>query len=180
MKKLVIVLALVASVGLNAKNLSDEEFVKLFNDCLYNKNKVSCQKLIDGKHLKSVEQCDDGITCNSIGFAYDVTENYQQANLYYKKACDTFNEPNSCFNLGLSYYVGQGVRQDFAKARHYSEKGCKLNIGEACNNLGFLYGEGKGVRQNNSTAKKYFGKACDLGNQMGCDNYKILNETGIQ
>lgn len=179
MKKLVIVLVLVASVGLNAKNLSDEEFNKLADDCLGNYNKTSCQRLIDSGQLVSVEECDEN-SCTNIGFIYGETKNYQQANLYYKKACDTFNEPNSCFNLGLSYYEGQGVRQDFAKARHYSEKGCKLNIGEACNNLGFLYGEGKGVRQNNSTAKKYFGKACDLGNQMGCDNYKMLNETGIQ
>lgn len=179
MKKLVILLVLVASVGLNAKNLSDEEFVKLFNDCLDNKNKVSCQKLIDGKYLKSVEQCGEN-SCTDIGFVYGVTENYQQANLYSKKGCDTFNEPESCFNLGLRYHNGQGVRQDFAKARHYLEKGCKLNYGFACNNLGVLYREGKGVRQNYSTAKKYYGKACDLGNQMGCDNYKMLNEAGIQ
>lgn len=179
MKKLVIVLALVASVGLNAKNLSEYELVKLFNDCLDNRNKVSCQKLIDGKHLKSVEHCDEN-SCTNIGFAYGVTENYQQANLYSKKGCDTFNEPESCYNLGLRYHNGQGVRQDFAKARHYFEKGCKLNYGFACNNLGVLYVEGKGVRQNNSTAKKYYGKACDLGNQTGCDNYKLFNEAGIQ
>ena len=179
MKRLVIVLVLVASVGLNAKNLSEDEFVKLADDCLYNKNKVSCQRLIDSGQLVSVEECDEN-SCTDIGFAYGVTENYQQANLYYKKACDTFNEPLSCRNLGLSYDNGQGVRQDFAKARHYYEKGCKLNHGFACNSLGFLYRKGLGVRQNNSTAKKYYGKACDLGDQMGCDNYKILNEAGIQ
>lgn len=178
MKKLVIVLVLVASVGLNAKNLNDDKFVKLFVDCLDNKNKVSCQKLIDDG-LVSVEECNE-YSCTNIGSVYAMTENYQQSILYYKRACDTFNEPKSCFNLGFDYHDGQGIRQDFAKARHYYEKACKLNIGEACNNLGFLYGEGKGVRQNNSTAKKYFGKACDLGYQTGCDNYKILNEQGIQ
>lgn len=179
MKKLVIVLVLVASVGLNAKNLSYEEFNKLFNDCLGNHNKTSCQRLIDSGQLVSVEECDEN-SCTNIGFVYGATENYQQGNLYFKKGCDTFNEPLSCRNLGVSYSNGQGVRQDFAKARHYYEKGCKLNHGSACNSLGFLYGKGKGVRQNNSTAKKYFGKACDLGEQMGCSNYKMLNEQGIQ
>ena len=179
MKKLVIVLVLVASVGLNAKNLSEEEFNKLADDCQYNRNKVSCQKLVDSKHLVSAEQCDGGV-CTNVGMVYDITENYQQAILYFKKACDTFNVPKSCFGLGFYYSEGQGVRQDFAKARHYYEKGCKLNDGAACNNLGVLYNKGKGVRQNNSTAKKYFGKACDLGDQIGCDNYKDFNEAGIQ
>ena len=179
MKRLVIVLVLVASAGLNAKNLSGEEFYELVNDCLDNKNKVSCQKLIDGKHLKSIEHCDEN-SCTDIGFVYGATENYQQANLYFKNGCDTFNEPASCYNLGNSYHQGRGIRQDFAKARHYYEKGCKLNNGSACTNLGFLYDYGKGVKQNYSTAKKYYGKGCDLGSQIGCDNYKMLNEQGIQ
>lgn len=178
MKRLVIVLVLVVSVGLNAKNLSKGEFDKLANDCFDN-NKISCQRLIDSGQLVSVKQCDKD-NCTDLGMAYYITENYQQANLYYKKGCDTFNERVSCFNLGNNYHQGLGIRQDFAKARHYYEKGCNLNFGPACNSLGQLYYEGKGVRQNDSTAKKYCGKACDLGDQMGCDNYKMLNETGIQ
>lgn len=105
---------------------------------------------------------------------YYFAENHQQANLYYKKECDTFNEPTNCYNLGLAYGNGKGIRQDFAKARHYYEKGCNLNFGSACNNLGQLYYEGKGVRQNLSIAKQYAGKAYDLGEQRGCNNYKML------
>lgn len=178
MKRLVIVLVLVVSVGLNAKNLSDEEFNKLADDCLGNHNKTSCQRLIDSGQLASVDKCKD--TCGNIGMVYYFAENHQQANLYFKKECDTFNEPTNCYNLGLAYGNGKGVRQDFAKARHYLEKGCKLNYGFACNSLAGLYYEGRGVKQNLSVAKQYAGKACDLGDQMGCDNYKMLNEQGIQ
>lgn len=178
MKRLVIVFALVVSVGLNAKNLSDEEFYELVNDCLDNDNKVSCQKLVESKLLASVDKCKD--TCGNIGMVYYFAENHQQANLYFKKECDTFNEPTNCYNLGLAYNKGKGIRQDFAKARHYFEKGCKLNDGEACNSLAGLYYEGRGVKQNLSIAKQYAGKACDLGEQRGCNNYKMLNEQGIQ
>lgn len=178
MKRLVIVLVLVTSVGLNAKNLSEDEFVKLADDCLDNHNKTSCQRLIDSGQLASVDKCKD--TCGNIGMVYYFAENHQQANLYFKKECDTFNEPTNCYNLGLAYGNGKGIRQDFAKARHYFEKGCKLNYGGACNSLAQLYYEGRGVKQNLSVAKQYAGKACDLGDQMGCNNYKMLNEQGIQ
>lgn len=57
MKRLVIVLVLVASAGLNAKNLSGEEFYELVNDCVENENKDSCQRLIDSGQLASVEEC---------------------------------------------------------------------------------------------------------------------------
>ena len=172
------VLVLVTSVGLNAKNLSEDEFVKLADDCLDNHNKTSCQRLIDSGQLASVDKCKD--TCGNIGMVYYFAENHQQANLYFKKECDTFNEPTNCYNLGLAYGNGKGIRQDFAKARHYFEKGCKLNYGGACNSLAQLYYEGRGVKQNLSVAKQYAGKACDLGDQMGCNNYKMLNEQGIQ
>lgn len=167
------------SVGLNAGNLSDDEFNELKNDCLGNENKDSCQRLVDSGQLISVKQCGDKNTCAGIGFVYDLTKNYQQSFQYFNKACK-LNDEIACFNVGLSYTEGQGIRQDYAKAKTYFEKGCNLNGASACFNLGHFYFDGRGVRQNKSMAKEYFGKACDLGNQDGCHNYKILNEQGIQ
>lgn len=180
MKKLVIVLVLVASAGLNAKNLSGEEFYELVNDCVENENKDSCQRLIDSGQLASVEECDKN-TCSIIAFIYgDVVKNYYKANAYYKTDCERFNSSLACYSVGQLYNEGKGVKQDFFTAKKYFEKACNLNLGDACNSLGFLYSKGKGVKQNYSAAKKYYGKSCDLGDQMGCDNYKILNEQGIQ
>lgn len=177
MKKLVIILALVVgmSVGLNAEKLSD--LLDLLNDCL-DKNEDSCQKLIDNG-LASVEQCNKSV-CSDIGLVYYYAGNYQQAFQYHNKACNQFNDEYGCFLVGTQYALGEGVRQDFIKARTYYEKACKANSADGCSSLGLSYEFGKGVKQNLSVAKKYYGKACDLGSQLGCDYYKILNEQGIQ
>lgn len=69
------------------------------------------------------------------------------------------------------YSLGQGVRQDYAKAKEWYEKAALQGNEEAQFSLGVLYEEGAGVRQNKATAKEWFGKACDNGNQKGCDAY---------
>ena len=74
-------------------------------------------------------------------------------------------------NLGTMYSLGQGVRQDYAKAKEWYEKAALQGNEEAQFSLGVLYEEGAGVRQNKATAKEWFGKACDNGNQKGCDAY---------
>ena len=93
-----------------AQNLSDEQFDKFFNDCLTNKNKISCQKIIDDD-LLIVEQCDKS-TCGNAGRIYEIAENYQQTLKYYKKACELDDE-YGCSLLANLYYTGQGVKQDF-------------------------------------------------------------------
>ena len=78
--------------------------------------------------------------------------------------------------LGLMYTQGEGVRQDYTKARQWYEKAANQGKASAQYNLGVMYYEGEGVRQNIATAKEFFGKACDNGFQEGCDNYRKLNQ----
>jgi hypothetical protein len=47
------------------------------------------------------------------------------------------NKP--CFNLGLSYEKGKGVKQDDFKALKFYQKSCDLNDGNGCFNLGLSY-----------------------------------------
>ena len=119
-----------------------------------------------------------------LGGAYYKLQDYYNAKKYYEMGCNKGNgdltHAEGCFNLGLMYYNGKVVRQDYYKAVELYKKACDMKLGVACNNLGVLYIKGEGVRQNLSTAKQYFGKACDLGDQMGCDNYRKLNEQGVQ
>ncbi|HLS17219.1 MAG TPA: tetratricopeptide repeat protein [Paenalcaligenes sp.] len=61
------------------------------------------------------------------------------------------------FNLGLMYYFGQEVRQDYAKAAEWFEKAAAQDVADAQFNLGFMYYNGKGVRQVNHP-----------GNRGGC------------
>ena len=149
----------------NTQNLSDEQFEKLFFDCLDNENKNSCQRLTDSV-LPSVEQCDEK-TCNDIGRVYDIAQNYQQALKYYKKACE-LNDEWGCGNLANLYYAGWGVEQNFAEGFKFAKKACDLNNAQLCYNVGVSFDNGQGVKKNKSTAKKYFKKACDLGYKRAC------------
>lgn len=122
-----------------------------------------------------------------LGRIHNKEENFAESKRYYEIACEKINiklykevKGSACFNLGISYKFGKGVRQDYFKASQFYKKACDLDNARGCNNLGFLYAKGQGVKQNESTAKQYYGKACDLGEQMGCDNYRILNESGVQ
>ena len=117
-----------------------------------------------------------------LAMAYNKLQDYYNAKKYYEIACEKVNaaQAENCHNLGVMYYEGRGVRQDYAKAAELYKKACDMKYGGACNNLGVLYNNGQGVRQNLSTAKQYLGKACDFGEQMGCENYKKLYSRGVQ
>ena len=124
----------------------------------------------------------DNRAYNSLGFAYYNLNDYFNAKKYYEIGCNKVGnmQAESCYNLGVMYFNGKGVRQDYHKASELWKKACDMKDANACNNLGFLYENGQGVKQNRSIAKQYYGKACDLGEQLGCNNYKILNNQGVQ
>ena len=103
--------------------------------------------------------------------------NYAQAITFFEQACNS-GKAESCYNLGLLYANGQGVRQNYTQAAKLWEQACNGGDAQGCYNLGVLYGNGEGKQQNFSTAKEYYGKACDLGLQGGCDWYKKLNIKG--
>ena len=103
--------------------------------------------------------------------------NYAQAAKLFEQACNG-GFARGCYNLGVLYDDGRGVKQNYAQAAKLYEQACNGSVAESCFNLGVMYGKGQGKRQNHSTAKEYFGKACDLGNQDGCDWYKKLNIAG--
>ena len=119
-----------------------------------------------------------------MGATYYKLQDYYNAKKYYEIACNKGNgdifQSEPCYNLGVMYANGEGVRQNYAKAAELWKKACDMKDGFACNNLGGLYNDGLGVRQNLSTAKQYYGRACDFGNQTGCDNYKNMNQAGVQ
>ena len=55
--------------------------------------------------------------------------------------------PNGQFNLGLAYYNGQGVRQDFAQAMKWLRKAADQGVAGAQFILGDMYAYGQGVPQ---------------------------------
>ena len=78
-------------------------------------------------------------------------------------------------NLGVLYYEGKSVRQDYAKAKELLQKAANQGVADAQFNLGVMYGQGKGVRRDYAKAKELVGKSCDNGLKKGCDAYRVLN-----
>ena len=95
-----------------------------------------------------------------------------------KKALAEQGNVWSQFYLGLMYYEGEGVTQDYAQAVEWFQRAA--NQGDVWSQfyLGVLYSNGYGVRQSKVTAKEWFGKTCDRRYQYGCDKYRELNEQG--
>lgn len=67
------------------------------------------------------------------------------------------------FNLGLNYYEGQGVEQDYAEAAKYFRKAAEQGNESAQCNLGLMYYDGQGVEQNYAEAVKWYRKAAEQG-----------------
>ena len=83
------------------------------------------------------------------------------------------------YALGVMYFQGEGVKQDYAKAvKWYTKAAEQGNVG-AQTILGAFY-EGKYfinvVERDLSKAKEWFRKACDNGGQDACDALRKLEK----
>ena len=85
-------------------------------------------------------------------------------------------DAESQFMLGYLYDTGDGVKQDYTKARQWYEKAAAQEYVNAQGMLGVMYELGVGVERNITTAKEWFKRACDNGDQRGCDAYSRLNK----
>ena len=107
------------------------------------------------------------------GVEADEKGDYKTAAKYYTKACDD-GVIEGCFNLGVMYADGEGVKQNYNKAATLFAMACDGGIAGACNNLGLMFELGKGVKQDESAAAAYYQMACQQGEQIGCQNYNEL------
>jgi hypothetical protein len=74
---------------------------------------------------------------------------------------------DSQYNLGRLYANGDGVPQDYAKAREWFEKAAAQGNALGQNSLGALYVKGYGVPQDYATALEWFKKSAAQGNAVG-------------
>jgi TPR repeat protein len=72
-----------------------------------------------------------------------------------------------CNFLGLSYFLGEGIKQDYFKAFEVYKKSCDLGYADGCCALGFMYGLGQGIKQDYLKAFEFSSKACD-GDVASC------------
>ena len=89
------------------------------------------------------------------------------ANSELERQCNN-GDTGSCVDLGILYFNGDSVKQDYKKASELYNKACEMGNASGCHNLGLLYFNGDGVKQDYNKAMEFFGKACDLGHQKGC------------
>jgi TPR repeat protein len=68
------------------------------------------------------------------------------------------------FNLGLLYYDGNGVAQDFTVAAQWFERSADQGYTKAQYNLGEMYAVGKGIRRDYVQAYKWLSVCAASGN----------------
>jgi TPR repeat protein len=82
-------------------------------------------------------------------------------------------------NLGWLYENGQGVAQDFGKAREWYEKAADKGNARAMFKLGQLYRDGLGVEQDYVKAREWYEKAADEGDGSAMTDLGWLHENGL-
>ena len=80
------------------------------------------------------------------------------------------------FNLGLMYFNGQGVPQDYKIAAKWYTLAAEQGHADAQSNLGVMYGIGRGVIQDNVYAHMWLNIAASSGNEDASHNRGILAE----
>ena len=76
-------------------------------------------------------------------------------------------------NLGVCYYTGNGVKQDFNEAAKWYRKSAEQGHVHAQYNLGLCYEFGLGVYEDLKEAKKWYKKAADNGHEKARE--RLLN-----
>ena len=67
------------------------------------------------------------------------------------------------FNLGLAYYRGEGVSQDYTQAVSWWCKAAEKGYADAQSHLGLCYYKGEGVSQDYTQAVSWYRKAAEQG-----------------
>ena len=77
------------------------------------------------------------------------------------------------FNLGLMYYDGQAVPQDYAQAANWFLRSAEQDYEKAQLNLGAMYGVGKGVKRDYVQAYKWL-NLCAAKGDSKCSEQRDL------
>lgn len=93
-----------------------------------------------------------------------------EGKIYIAEACDL---------VGVIYYNGDGVDQDYAKAMEWYSKAADLGNASAMIWIGYMYYFGEGVEVDYAKAMEWYSKAADLGNASAMNNIGVLYHDGL-
>lgn len=80
--------------------------------------------------------------------------------------------------LGLLYYRGRGVRQDYAEALRWSRQAAGQGDAVAQFNLGFMYAKGRGIPQDLAEAARWYRMAADQGHADAQSSLGLMCDKG--
>ena len=82
-------------------------------------------------------------------------------------------------NVGIMYYSGQGVPQDYGEAAKWYRLAAEQGDAIAQGNLGFMYYSGQGVPQDYGEAAKWYRLAAEQGNATAQSNLASMYFSGV-
>ena len=148
-------------------DMGNKEGCNLYNK-LQNKDEMTADSLQDD--IRQAEILNSGYHAYKKG-------NYSKARRIFQKLCNG-GSAEGCFNIGLIYDKGQGVKKSYLKAKKFYSKACDGESAEGCYNLAFLYANGQGIKTDRIKGKELYHKACRLGLATGCETYNLLDKLG--
>ena len=90
----------------------------------------------------------------------------------------TQGDTTAQFNLGLKYYNGEGVSEDFREAVKWFRMAAKQGHATAQSYLGIMYAKGEGVPKDGQEAVKWFRRAAEQGYASAQFNLGIMYASG--
>ncbi len=108
---------------------------------------------------------------------YKAGRNYAEAVKWYKMAALKDDTDAQC-GLGLCYYNGQGVPQDFKEAVKWYRMAAEKGNATAQLNLGLCFANGQGVKQSLAEAVNYYELAANQGNAAAQYNLGVCYGSG--
>lgn len=123
---------------------------------------------------KVYDHFEDKKLCNQIGDAGNAEDWQIYLDRFPHGMCSAYAQ----HTIGISYYEGKGVSQNYKTAVEWFTKAAEQNYATAQYNLGTMYLNGKGVEQNYEEAAKWFLKAAEQGNDKAQNQIGFMYDNG--
>jgi hypothetical protein len=102
------------------------------------------------------------------------TARAQLAERLYGDAC-TDGDTSACIVFGLMSELGEGVGQDYGRARSLYRRACEEGDLVGCTNLGLMYEEGRGAPPDRDEARGRYEIACEGDERLACDLLEAMD-----
>ena len=141
-----------------------KEFIKKNRKMLvsFNKKDLLKKERDKRKELSNLALKGDAKAQNELGDKYYFAGEYKKAAKWFKKSAEQ-GVALAQFNLGLMYYEGEGVAQNYVQAIYWFKKSAEQGYASAQYNLGVMHDKGQGVAQNNTQAIYWYKKSAEQG-----------------